>query len=103
MRMSKGISQLRLAHLLGISQTHMSNIENGNTGMSLTTAIKIGKSLDCSVDELIYGQSSSHSKVATDMLTDLLEGISAEDLLKALGLVIMGKNCRLDRQKGPYR
>lgn len=31
-RISRGITQIQLANMLDISQTHMSNIENGNTG-----------------------------------------------------------------------
>lgn len=31
----------------------MSNIENGNTGISLLTAIKISKQLGCSIDNLV--------------------------------------------------
>lgn len=40
---------------VGISQTHMSNIENGNTGISLSMACKIAHVLECSLDELVYG------------------------------------------------
>ena len=35
MRMQKGISQSRLAHRVGISQAHMSNIENGHSNITL--------------------------------------------------------------------
>ncbi len=33
----------------------MSNIENGNTGISLSMACKIAHVLECSLDELVYG------------------------------------------------
>ena len=35
MRMQKGISQSELAHRVGISQAHMSNIENGHSNITL--------------------------------------------------------------------
>ena len=35
MRMQKGISQSELAHSVGISQAHMSNIENGHSNITL--------------------------------------------------------------------
>lgn len=35
MRMQKGISQSELAHSIGISQAHMSNIENGHSNITL--------------------------------------------------------------------
>lgn len=52
-RIQKGMAQITLAKAIGVSQTHMSNIENGNTGISLLTAIKISKQLDCSIDSLV--------------------------------------------------
>ena len=50
LRIQKGISQTELAQEIGISQTHMSNIENGNAGISLWTAVKISRVLECSID-----------------------------------------------------
>lgn len=50
-RIQKGISQIELAKAIDVSQTHMSNIENGNTGLSLWTAVKIARALDCSIDQ----------------------------------------------------
>ncbi len=50
-RIQKGISQIELAKAIDVSQTHMSNIENGNTGLSLWTAVKIAQALDCSIDQ----------------------------------------------------
>ena len=35
LRMQKGISQMELAHGVGISQAHMSNIENGHSNITL--------------------------------------------------------------------
>lgn len=50
-RMQKGISQIELAKAIEVSATHMSNIENGNAGLSLCTAVKIARVLDCSIDQ----------------------------------------------------
>ena len=85
-RMSKGVSQIKLARSLDISQTHMSNIENGNTGLSLATAIKISSYLGCSIDELVYGRKAEKEKRAEQ---DIMTGISAEDLLDALRLIAL--------------
>lgn len=48
--MQKGISQIELAKAIDVSQTDMSNIENGNAGLSLCTAVKIARVLNCSID-----------------------------------------------------
>ncbi len=85
-RMSKGVSQIKLARSLDISQTHMSNIENGNTGLSLATAIKISKYLGCSIDELVYGKKEENEKKSEQ---DILAGFSAEDLIDALRLIAL--------------
>jgi hypothetical protein len=55
LRKKVGISQTQLANKIDVSQTHMSNIENGNTGISLSMACKIAHVLECSLDELVYG------------------------------------------------
>lgn len=85
-RMAKGTSQIKLARALDISQTHMSNIENGNTGLSLTTAIKISRYLGCSIDELVYGKKEERESSKEN---DILAGLSAEDLLDALKLIAL--------------
>lgn len=36
---------------------------NGNTGFSLTTAIKISRYLGCSIDELVYGKKKQKKAV----------------------------------------
>lgn len=52
-RIQRGISQIELAKAIDVSQTHMSNIENGNTGISLCTAVKISRILNCSIEEFV--------------------------------------------------
>lgn len=80
LRRQKGISQIELAKAIEVSQTHMSNIENGNTGISLWTAVKISRMLDCSVDMLVDNikcESKSTEKekylIDVDELADILK------------------------------
>lgn len=82
LRMRRGMRQIDLARNIEISQTHMSNIENGNTGVSLHTACKISQILHCSIDELVYGPNYRAS--ASDKITTL---IRIEDLVEALNLI----------------
>lgn len=81
-RMKQGMRQIDLARAVEISQTHMSNIENGNAGLSLHTACKISQILHCSIDELVYGPNYRAS--ASDKITTL---IRLEDLVEALNLI----------------
>lgn len=52
-RSMQEMSQERLAELAGLSTTHTSHIETGNTKVSLPTLIKIANVLGCSLDELV--------------------------------------------------
>lgn len=52
-RKRKGLQQAELAYLVGVSTTHMSHIETGETKMSLPTIVKIANALCVSVDALL--------------------------------------------------
>lgn len=52
-RLKKKMGQELLAEMAGLSITHVSHIETGNTKVSLPTLVKISNSLDVSLDELV--------------------------------------------------
>lgn len=54
-RKLKGLTQLQLAEIAGISRTHMSNIEAPNTptSISLETLLDIASALNISADKLL--------------------------------------------------
>ena len=47
-RISRNISQTELAKQIDVTQTHLSNIDNGRAGLTLLNLIKLHKALDCS-------------------------------------------------------
>lgn len=51
-RIQKGISQIKLAKQLGVSQTHLSNAENGRVMLSLKLLLKLKEYFNCSLDDL---------------------------------------------------
>ncbi len=53
-RKSNNLSQEELAEKVGISVTHMSHIETGNTKLSLPVLVEIAKELGIYTDEIIY-------------------------------------------------
>lgn len=55
-RKLKGFTQLQLAEQVGISRTHMSNIEapNMHTSVSLNTLFDIAEALDVPVASLVH-------------------------------------------------
>ncbi len=53
-RMEHDLTQEALAELVGISTSHVSNIETGTKQISLSTLIKLANALKVSVDELLF-------------------------------------------------
>jgi len=51
-RLKRGISQERLAHLSGLDRTYVSGIERGERNPSLTNILKLVDALDISLSEL---------------------------------------------------
>lgn len=51
-RKSKGLSQMELAEMVGISRTHMSRIETAGCAVSLDVVFDIGEALNISVGKL---------------------------------------------------
>lgn len=80
LRMKHGMRQIDLARNIEISQTHMSNIENGNTGISLLTACKISSCLGCSIDDLVYGEKQTKP-------INSFKNFSLEDLVEVLNIL----------------
>ena len=52
-RSMQNMSQERLAELAGLSITHTSHVETGNTKVSLPSLLKIANALGVSLDELV--------------------------------------------------
>ena len=55
-RRELGITQEELCAMANLSTTHLSNIENGNTKVSMETAFRIAGALNTSVDYFLYDQ-----------------------------------------------
>lgn len=53
-RIKADMTQEGLASILGLSPSHMSNIETGTTRISLTALVNIANALSVSVDDLLY-------------------------------------------------
>ena len=52
-RIQMDLTQETLSEIVGISPTHMSNIETGTTKVSLTTIVTIANALQVTVDDLL--------------------------------------------------
>ena len=52
-RIKADLTQERLAEMVDISSTHMSNIETGTTRVSLTAIVSLANALSVTVDDLL--------------------------------------------------
>ena len=78
-RKANGLSQEQLAEKIGISVTHMSHIETGNTKLSLQVLVDITKALDVRSDELLT-DGASNREVAFSELNKTLESCTSDQL-----------------------
>lgn len=89
-RKSRGLSQEELAERIGISTTHMSHIETGNTKLSLPVLVALASVLEVRTDELLFEESLADRTASMDALAHVLEKCNAqqvhimEDVVKAL-------------------
>lgn len=72
-RINKEFSQERLAGIVGISATYMSNIESGSVNMSLSTAVAIANTLEISLDELMCGSIIKNKHIHVKDIRETLE------------------------------
>ena len=73
LRLERGMQQTELADKLEISQTNMSNIERGRTGVTIQNLLKMRKILGCNMNDFFVGlDSCSENKNSID-LTDVVQ------------------------------
>lgn len=78
-RKANRLSQEQLAEIIGISITHLSHIETGNTKLSLSVFVSIAKALSIQTDELLYDIPQSQT-IAKQEILNILETCSPQDL-----------------------
>ena len=79
-RKAHGLSQEQLAELVGISTTHMSHIETGNTKLSLPVLVSLAEALELSTDDLLFCGSPTERGSVLAELTQLLESCTTQQL-----------------------
>lgn len=77
-RKAMGFSQEQLAEKVGISTTHMSHIETGNTKLSLPVLVELSKALEVRTDDLLF-DSPSEKELSTKQLNETLESCTSEE------------------------
>ena len=80
LRKAYNLSQEQLAERVGISTTHMSHIETGNTKLSLTVFVDIAKALSVQTDELLYDSPQINRTRLKQEINDLLDTCNTQEL-----------------------
>lgn len=89
-RKDRNMSQEELAEQVGISVTHMSHIETGNTKLSLPVFVDIANVLQIQTDSLLKDE--LHGKAAiTNELSDMLNNC---DIQKAKLILEIAKSAK---------
>jgi len=63
LRKEKGISQTKLAELIGSHPNHITRLETGKYTPSLENVIKLSEVFAVSLDELVYGTNGTHGEI----------------------------------------
>ena len=71
--MKSGITQEKLAELVDITPSYVSEIERGGTVTSLATISKISQILDVSLDYLVFGTRKNNSNT---VFSEILKSLS---------------------------
>ena len=79
-RKAQGFSQETLAEQAGISVTHMSHIETGNTKLSLPVLVDLAEILDVRTDDLLYDGIFAERSSTIDEIVQILDTCTAQQL-----------------------
>ncbi len=94
-----GMSQEQLAEKIGISVTHMSHIETGNTKLSLQVLVDITRALDISADDLL----SESTPARRDQYADILAVLDTCGVQEVKILTDMVKSMKISLDKDDLR
>lgn len=79
-RKACGLSQEALAQKVGISVTHMSHIETGNTKLSLPVLAKIAEELSVGTDALLSDASKPDKAKLSAEVQEILDSFEIDEL-----------------------
>ena len=90
-RKARALSQEELAARVGISTTHMSHIETGNTKLSLPVLAGLVEALEVRVDDLLYGSHPLARSAAVEAIVRTLDSCTTQQLCVIEDLVRAAK------------
>ena len=94
------LSQEQLAEKVGISTTHMSHIETGNTKLSLPLFVKLANVLSIQTDELLHDTPQKNKTAIKGELEEILDSCSMQDI-RIIEDVVKAVKISLDKYREP--
>lgn len=79
-RKAHGLSQEELAEKVGISTTHMSHIETGNTKLSLPVLVALATALDVRTDEMLSDGEFASRGTAVEEIIHILDTCTTQEI-----------------------
>ena len=87
LRQRKGLTQDSLAEMVSCNTSHVSNIENCHTKVSLNVLLAIANALNTSIDYLLSNQYENSSMVLNNEILRLLQNCDDEKKEKILKII----------------
>lgn len=81
-RITNHISQTALAKEIGVTQTHLSNIENGRAGLTISNLIKLHQVMHCPISEFFADIEEQPPKPAAESDITLEDIVELAKMLK---------------------
>ena len=87
LRIHKGLTQDRLADIVSCNTSHISNIENNHTKVSLNVLLAIANALDTSIDYLLSNQYENSSLALDNEILRALQNCDDSKKEKVLKII----------------
>ena len=87
LRTKQGFTQDNLAAMVGVNTSHISNIENNHTKVSLNVLLAITNSLNTSIDFLLAEQYTNSSLALDNEIIRAINGCDDEKKKKILKII----------------
>lgn len=97
-RKACNLSQEQLAEKVGISKTHMSHIETGNTKLSLPVFVDIAEALSVQTDELLHDVKALNKTSAKNEILSVLDTCTPQETY-IINHVVKAVKTSLDKYK----
>lgn len=90
-RKAQRLSQELLSEKVGISVTHMSHIETGNTKLSLPVLVQLASALEVRTDDLLFDASPISKITSANDILQVLESCSTKQAQVLKDIVLATK------------